>query len=1469
MDHTVLPMDFFRALTSHFHPFLLAALVLPVLAHSGKAREKPDYNYRYSWREEAVGSENVSLLLHFGPTHRDVSPRVKEQIKNWEKSKEVEDKGREIGKMLDADADEHELGVPKMADPDAEKKSWRPKPIDLSALGRNQIQDYSLNRRVFTLGEGVAITENGKFGTALRCNGKGRMVCTGIKYRPPEDYPFEYQNDMRSKGGVSMWLKVERYPEKTSCILHAMATDDPANMEERTSAGKVLLHPDGRVELRLRHRHGHCRWQSMTGGKKAMKEYLSTPASDIISKQPIPTGEWVWIRAYNNEPIVQGPNCFRVGLAINNVKQDSLVSPRGVRYSFPGVDSGSIIIGDSREGGQGFEGLIDEVMIANAEIEYYPTPSQQWRDLESERKVSFGKPHFFRSGAVFHAPLGKTRNYTFHRGAARAVDFKAGADFERLIVPGVRGHGWHVEPCTAFPRLSLKGMSPREGSVEFWFRPVNFDNYTRVRRNKKTGKLSHYRPLLSGIRFYGARKGKKEKKLFLELHIPRGRFRRAPLIHPNDWFHIVIRWKDGKATAYLNGKEWKGKVRVAEEIEELEPGTMEVGITDKVLVKRGRPPRIDIDEVAAYNYALHEREIRHAYERWKKDAGPLQFFSIKSSPRWRIGELDVKLTTKFPPGKKPGRAIVSVLTPDGDVLFKPTEKDITSGEAEFKFRAGRQFPQADYTARVKIADLQGRQVVDGKAKVDVTPPDMYSETAGILDTPPPPWTPIEFENRRIKTRMTEYVLGKNGLPEKIINSGENLLSRPVYLEENGHPMKADRFKRVESSPTAAVWETTFRGNTCDVYARWDCDYDGCVKWSLLPQPKKDTVAPLRLVFPLNTERAKRYMQNMARARGARTGVVPEKNGMVFDTRVYAWQKLKHRARRRSKIEAPPLEKFRGYAFANTLDFHDLNRGLYWFADNAIGWWQSDTKPAQTIEKKGDEVLIRLNLIAEPVPAKKLLSKNIGPRWAPSIPRVKKAERNLEPHVRPIVFGVLPHPARPFSDHHRLMDRATRQESEDYCSVYGTTFMTWPLPDRGHGHRVWPIKGSYDRAEEARKAKEGVGLWGSLIMYHGWWFMGFRGGGPDYWEMYSGHPTFTPDLVDHLCWEWDQWVKRGCYQGWYADEDYTDRLKNVEAGLAVRLPNGKVQPGEPYWGKRAFTKRSRNISHQYDEGPAYVTHCSVIHSFHYSHLVFADSYLHGEGRGGMIGGHRARGFVRSVPLQRVETLQNARLWGITPAWYACIWEHGKETSHKRWAWRMARGCNSVLAHFECYVPFCETSGVFKKYWRDVIEWGAMDPQEVPFIPYWNTGPYLEVDGMRKEALVSFYKADGRILLIASNRTQEPKNIRVKLDLKALGLPEDISVKRYDRSYPPRKGKDFLSDEEVKKRRKEVKQDLMGGDVTEDERLGLGEKNVEDLFKDETPEEREEKRKKAQKPRVEGENVLVLPTRPEDFSLVSVE
>ena len=152
--------------------------------------------------------------------------------------------------------------------------------------------------------------------------------------------------------------------------------------------------------------------------------------------------------------------------------------------------------------------------------------------------------------------------------------------------------------------------------------------------------------------------------------------------------------------------------------------------------------------------------------------------------------------------------------------------------------------------------------------------------------------------------------------------------------------------------------------------------------------------------------------------------------------------------------------------------------------------------------------------------------------------------------------------------------------------------------------------------------------------------------------------------------------------------------------------------------------------------------------------------------------------------------------------------------------------------------------------------------MPFHSYWNNGDYLEVEGQGKATLVSFYQKANRILLIASNRKKEIWEIRVKLNLDRLGLKGKLNVVHWDTGYPPAKGDDILSKVELA-RLKNIsppEEDLLNAKAARDNGFEETEDLVEKLEAD------EEKGK--DNPRLEG-NVLILPTRPQDFRMVSIE
>ena len=146
---------------------------------------------------------------------------------------------------------------------------------------------------------------------------------------------------------------------------------------------------------------------------------------------------------------------------------------------------------------------MDEVRVSSQARDFYERPSMAWRDATLARTLQFGKPYFRGDDPVFHASLDK--GLAFDRGGTGkddiVVDLK-GQTPDRLCIEGIRGKGWVVDPALGFPRFNLQGMNFANGSIEFWMRPVNWDD--------STGYWSHSPPdrlMLSLLRLYGRTPG--------------------------------------------------------------------------------------------------------------------------------------------------------------------------------------------------------------------------------------------------------------------------------------------------------------------------------------------------------------------------------------------------------------------------------------------------------------------------------------------------------------------------------------------------------------------------------------------------------------------------------------------------------------------------------------------------------------------------------------------------------------------------------------------------------------------------------------------------------------------------------------------------------------------------------------------------------------------------------------------------
>ena len=1427
-------------------PLILCFAFIASSLHSARPVR---YHYGDAWWFEYEADFSTAILLHFGKAQRKASRELAKDLgKTREKRKADQLFEKELTDLADEDGDK-EVGAPEfqVAQPDALKKIRVP--IDDENVPANVVLDYSDNRRRFEIGKGLQRVSEGRFGDALRWSGEAALVCKNLQFASPLT---DNQNRTSSGESLECWIKIEEYPGRESCIWWLQAPKE-------TSGGRLLLHSDGRLELKLLHPHGNVP-NRLT---PEQRDLILAKDSRIISPEPIPLNEWIHIACYNDPPVVQGAGSpFRPRLRVNGIEMAYYLSEVNNSYNFLGNSGeGTLIIGNSNTADQGFKGIIDEVRLSTKSRNYYDRPATPWVDKALERELKFDKPYFLGSGTLFHASLDGQLSYDLRATPrnAETTDITInleGKSVDDMKVDGIRGKGWVIDPNIALPRLSIQGLDAKMGAFEFWLRPENWDNFTGLWPGQSAEPPMHF----SIIRFFGKDKRDGEVKMFMEVSLPRvrrfdgGRF----AIDPGHWNHYVARWNSGAKTGSLfgNGQGMSSVWRADDQlIENVEPAYAEVGVPHKdIICNRNLPPLINVDEFVAYSYPLTSDEIQQAMLRWKQVLEPIRTHERNLHYKYSIGRLEFSLQTKLPDDVVPVRAIVSLVTEKGETLLGPFEQPIEDKKAFFRLCDRRLLPHGQYQVKYQVFDPQDKIVIDDVKDWDFSREPWRDNKIGILTETPPPWTPVKISKSAVETRMTRYELGSNGLPKAIYADGVDLLAGPIRFVEDGEAIKGNLVEVIGSKNVEASWRSHFDGKTCDIEVLNTVEYDGMIRYELEIKPKKnlaaerqDNIARIAFEIPMKSELTTRWMFNSSGTTGVSTGVVPAEDGEFLSSRHPGFWHADWEARRnRGKKEQPKWEEWQAYGFLTQWDLNDMNRGLYWFADHAGGWWQSKSQSAQQFIREGKATIVRSNLVA--------------------------SATDYKPGQK-ILFGMIPHPARPLDPGFRKLERISREESKQ-CEAYGSAFRPWPDDPRTHSMKLFPAPDpkrigddspSWEYAERCIAGMKNVAPHGYRSMYLSNYWYSCRAGAYDGWEWRGGptsQVTHSQSFVDYLCWEMNEWIGRGIFDAIYLDECYEAPSRNVEAGQAIQLPDGTVQAGVTLWGFRDLMKRWRNIFHQHSKTPMFT--CHLTRSMMYCGMTFVDSYLDGEGHPTITA--RSRDFVDALSLHRAEVLQNGRMWGVIPAFMVSLWEGGLAQGkgwnpHKQWSWRMARGAMSLLAHFENATTYTDQgSSVYLNYWNDVLKWGAGE-LSVPFHPYWLNAKFLHAEGQGKDTLVSFYQQANKILVIASNRTNANREIKIKLNLAALGLKDKkLTATQWDTGYPPAEGEDILNETQLAelKNVKAPVTNLLDGQASSTE------------FKEESDllEELEKSEGGKDAPRLEGD-ILILPTRSKDFRMVTVE
>jgi hypothetical protein len=443
-------------------------------------------------------------------------------------------------------------------------------------------------------------------------------------------------------------------------------------------------------------------------------------------------------------------------------------------------------------------------------------------------------------------------------------------------------------------------------------------------------------------------------------------------------------------------------------------------------------------------------------------------------------------------------------------------------------------------------------------------------------------------------------------------------------------------------------------------------------------------------------------------------------------------------------------------------------------------------------------------------------------------------------------------------------------------VFGTTFFPWPQSPTGGDMKIYPVDGSWEEAERISEnlMKKVIAPDRYRVLYTSVGYMGCRAGAYDNWawrNMGGSRISITPSFADYVLWELNGWVGRDIFDAFYVDDSYAMPIGGTHAvlsGLATRLPDGGIQPGLHLWGHRELMKRWRTLMAEHGKRPMIMPHHT--HYWLYPGFVFAESTLDGEGAPTVTYGKTT--FIdRMVHDQaRWKVMQNQQLWGVSRTFMPSIWGYGPlrkgECPHSGWAWRMARGAQGILAHFENHATFHDEGGsVYGAYWRKLEEWGGL-PNSVEFVPFYNADPYLSAEGQGKDVWVSFYRDGKRVLFIVTNLLKKERTVNVTLDVGRLGLNAPLQVTNWDADYEPRGPDPIMYAKKVgKPKLDEPSLGLLGESMSE---FGLDADQVQLEDPEITARREAAEREEAHRVKLNG-NTLQVPLRSHDFRVISLE
>lgn len=992
----------------------------------------------------------------------------------------------------------------------------------------------------------------------------------------------------------------------------------------------------------------------------------------------------------------------------------------------------------------GFTGDIDAVRLSRRERLFYAWADESVCDPAKARPLVAGPPFLARKQPL---PVSCSFDGTLtpeEFGGLRAEGQAGPESFQ----PGVRGQALDLSKIGAakFALVGHTALPLAKGTIEFWFRPINWNNFFHG------DYLGKDQPWLTLLQFAQA-KCEPWRGLRV-LRIAQGRTHkdyagRSPWmpIHPGKWTHVVCTWSEAGTRVYLDGEP-----QPIDQVALMGPlHPLDTQEHDKWLKESGDkddgtyrlaflPSGTLVDEFRAYSYAFAPEEARNAYVRFFPDAPQrlteLPAIRAEYAYDFYARHLTLRLACMPVDGIDPATVSVKLLGLDGKPVL--TAENLKLDNAlKGKVEADAELGFGSFPVEVESRAADGRVLKLVKTAYVRERPPWWQNTLGKAPaTVPKPWTPVQAAGSDgLKVWGRALTLAGSGLPSALTSAGADLLAGPVTLTGRvGGAEAAFTAGTLEAKTTdeRATWTGTLQAKGVRARVAGELEYDGLMTFTVTLAPDAGATASveeLHVDLPLKAAHASQLIANGGGFNFRASWdvrMLPAGTGKVWD----------------SLTSKPKMD--RGVAVGSFLPMiwlGDDARGLSFFGENDAGWTPGPEQPAQEIRRDGDTVVLRLNIVTRPA-------------------RIEK-ERTFR-------FCLQATPTKPLPAGWRAYGTYAPDSPVPNVEVIDQ-FVGRPLyspADRPSADISFIIEPDSWEAAAANAAwlRDKFGKQNPVLFYMDYSWPKMGPSMADYshslWAG-TGRMAWTREVEDYFVYSINEYLKRGDLDGIYIDDMSFGRTLGLYA-TAYRLEDGKVQPGFNSLGFRRFLQRLWVLFDQAGKTPHIVPHMTWC--FEIPALSFADVAVNGEDRD-ILFPNEAR-YMQVWSREELRVMGGAEKWGFLTFWKSGLNAEqappGSDTAS--WTYWQGRGMHAHL--FQHRLSPMWANYTHATFTPALARFGMTDPA-LRFLPDWDLGGAAQVTGPGKEnAMVCLLAKPDRALMMVSNYTGEDRAVTVAVDAKPL-------------------------------------------------------------------------------------------------------